>query len=70
VRLALGGVAPRPWRVPHSVEEDVASGGLDEDSVLALAERALYDAKPLSRNGYKVKLAASLIRDAIRELAA
>jgi xanthine dehydrogenase YagS FAD-binding subunit len=70
VRLALGGVAPRPWRVPHSVEEDVASGGLDEDSVLALAERALYDAKPLSRNGYKVKLAASLLRDAIRELAA
>ena len=69
VRIALGGVAPRPWRVPESVEEDVASGGLDEDSVAALAERALYDAKPLSRNGYKVQLAASLLRDAIRELA-
>lgn len=69
VRLALGGVAPRPWRVPHSVEEDVASGGLDEDSIGALAQRALYDAQPLARNAYKVDLAAALLRDAIRELA-
>ena len=70
VRLVLGGVAPRPWRVPESVEEDVASGGLDDDSIAALVERALYDAEPLSKNGYKVSLAASLLRDAIRELAA
>jgi xanthine dehydrogenase YagS FAD-binding subunit len=68
VRIAMGGVAPRPWRVPESIEEDVASGGLDEDSIAALAERALYDAEPLSKNGYKVPLAASLLRDAIREL--
>jgi xanthine dehydrogenase YagS FAD-binding subunit len=70
VRVALGGVAPRPWRVPESVEEDIASGGLDEDSVAALAERAFYDAEPLSRNAYKVALASSLLRDAMRELAA
>jgi xanthine dehydrogenase YagS FAD-binding subunit len=70
VRLVLGGVAPRPWRVPESVEEDVASGGLDDDSIIALAERALYDAEPLAKNGYKVSLAASLLRDAIRELSA
>jgi xanthine dehydrogenase YagS FAD-binding subunit len=68
VRMTMGGVAPRPWRVPESVEEDVASGGLDEDSIAALAERALYDAKPLSKNGYKVALAASLLRDAMRNL--
>ncbi len=68
VRMAMGGVAPRPWRVPESVEEDVASGGLDDDSIAALAERALYDAKPLSRNDYKVPMAASLLRDAMREL--
>jgi xanthine dehydrogenase YagS FAD-binding subunit len=70
VRMALGGVAPAPWRVPESVEEDVASGGLDEDSIAALSERALYDARPLSKNGYKVGLAASLLRDAMTELAA
>jgi xanthine dehydrogenase YagS FAD-binding subunit len=70
VRLAMGGVAPRPWRVPESVEEDIASGGLDEDSIAALAERALYDAEPLGKNGYKISLAASLLRDAMRELGA
>ncbi|HSQ28278.1 MAG TPA: xanthine dehydrogenase family protein subunit M [Gemmatimonadaceae bacterium] len=69
VRLVLGGVAPRPWRVNSSVEEDVASGGLDEDTIAILAERALYDARPLSKNGYKVALAASLLRDMIGLLA-
>ena len=68
IRIALGGVAPRPWRVPESIEEDVASGGLDEDSITALVERALYDAEPLSKNGYKIALARSLLRDTIREL--
>ena len=69
VRLVLGGVAPRPWRVNSSVEEDVSSGGLDDDTIATLAERALYDAKPLSNNGYKVDLAASLLRQAMTELA-
>jgi xanthine dehydrogenase YagS FAD-binding subunit len=68
VRIVLGGVAPRPWRVNTSVEEDVSSGGLDEEAIATLAERALYDAKPMSKNGYKVKLAASLLRQAIGEL--
>ena len=68
VRIALGGVAPRPWRAPESVEEDVASGGLDDDSIAALADRALYDVSPLSKNGYKVDMAASLLREAMREM--
>jgi len=68
VRLVLGGVAPRPWRVTSSVEEDVSSGGLDDDAVEILAERALIDAAPLSKNGYKVQLAASLLRRAMGEL--
>ena len=58
VRIVLGGVAPRPWRVNTSVEEDVASGGLDDEAIATLAERALLDAKPLSKNAYKVELAA------------
>ena len=62
VRLVLGGVAPKPWRVSGSVEEDVASGGLSEDDVATLAERALYDARPLAKNGYKVEMAAALLR--------
>jgi xanthine dehydrogenase YagS FAD-binding subunit len=61
VRMVLGGVAPVPWRVDHSVEEDVASGGLSSDDFATLAERALYDARPLAKNGYKVELAKALL---------
>jgi len=68
VRLVLGGVSPAPHRVNQSVEEDVASGGLDEESADALAERALYDAKPLSKNGYKATQAAALLKRAMLEL--
>ncbi len=70
VRLVLGGVSPRPYRIYTSVEEEATSGGLDEDTIAGLAERALLDAAPLGKNGYKMELAASLLRDAIRELAA
>jgi xanthine dehydrogenase YagS FAD-binding subunit len=69
VRIVFGGLAPRPWRVNSSVEEDVSSGGLDEDAIATLAERALYDAKPLSKNAYKVGLAESLLRQIIAEVA-
>jgi xanthine dehydrogenase YagS FAD-binding subunit len=70
VRLVFGGVAPIPWRVSESVEEDVASGGLSEDDITTLAERALYDAKPLAKNGYKVSIAAAVLRRGIRALVA
>jgi len=70
VRLVLGGVAPIPWRVLESVEEDVASGGLSEDDIVTLAERALYDAKPLGKNEYKVAMAAGVLRRGIRALLA
>lgn len=68
VRIVLGGVAPRPWRVPESLEEDVSAGALDADAIATIAERALYDAAPLSKNGYKVKLAETLIRRSITTL--
>ncbi len=69
VRLVLGGVAPRPWRVTSSIEEDIASGGLDDETIAVLAERALYDAAPLSQNGYKVTQAEALLRRAIKAIA-
>jgi xanthine dehydrogenase YagS FAD-binding subunit len=66
VRMVFGGVAPIPWPVNPSVEEDVASAPLAADDIEVLAERALYDAQPLSRNGYKVSLCRALLRDAIK----
>jgi xanthine dehydrogenase YagS FAD-binding subunit len=65
VRLVLGGVSASPYRVNQSVEEDVASGALDDESADALAERALYDAAPLSKNGYKAVQAAALLKRAM-----
>ena len=70
VLIVLGGVSPRPYRVYTSVEEEAMSGGLDEDAIASLAERALLDAEPLSMNGEKIERAASLLRDAIRLIAA
>ena len=69
VKLVLGGVAPYPWRVDSSVEEDTSSGNLDETDIATLADRALYDAEPLAKNQYKVEIAGALLRDAIAELA-
>jgi xanthine dehydrogenase YagS FAD-binding subunit len=68
VRLVLGGVAARPWRINESVEEDVASGGLSDDDYATLADRALYDVAPLTQNGYKVTLAGALLRRGMRAL--
>ncbi|MGQ0645927.1 MAG: FAD binding domain-containing protein [Gemmatimonadaceae bacterium] len=68
VRMFLGGVANTPWRVTDSVEEDVASAGLSDDDIETLAQRALYDAQPLAMNGYKLEIAAALIRRAITRL--
>lgn len=68
VRFVLGGVAPVPWRVYGSIEEDASVGNLAEDDVETLAERALYDAVPLAHNGYKVPMATALLRDAIRDM--
>ena len=65
VRMVFGGVAPIPWPVNPSVEEDVASAPLSADDIEVLAERALYDAQPLSKNAYKVSLCRGLLREAI-----
>lgn len=62
VRIAMGGLALGPWRLPLSIEEDVASGGLDEDSMDALAERAFYDMEPLANNGYKREMAQACLK--------
>jgi len=48
----------------------VSAGQLDADAIATIAERALYDAQPLAKNRYKVRLAETLIRRGITELLA
>lgn len=68
VRIVLGGVALGPWRIALSVEEDVASGELDAESIDALAERAMYDVEPLPGTAYKVTIAQAVLRRAMAAL--
>jgi xanthine dehydrogenase YagS FAD-binding subunit len=68
VRLVLGGVSPRPYRVYTSVEEEAMAGGLDDDTIAGLAERALLDAESDPISADKVDAAAALLRRAIEEI--
>jgi len=64
-RIALGGVAAVPLRVRRA-EARLHGSRLTDDAVEAAAEAAVTEAEPLSENGYKVRLAKAVVRDALR----
>ncbi|WP_373414172.1 xanthine dehydrogenase family protein subunit M [Ensifer aridi] len=64
-RIALGGVATRPWRAPES-EEVLAGQRLTPELALAAGRAAFRDARPGRHNGFKVELGARTIADALR----
>jgi xanthine dehydrogenase YagS FAD-binding subunit len=68
VRLALGGVAHKPWRA-LKLEASLRGRPATDESFLAAAEAELADAKPLSHNGFKVELAKRTIVAVLAELA-
>jgi xanthine dehydrogenase YagS FAD-binding subunit len=68
VRLALGGVAHKPWRA-HSAEDALRSEPATEASFARAAAVELARAKPLRDNGYKIPLARNLIVRTLLELA-
>ncbi len=55
-RFALGGVAPKPWRVPEA-EEALVNRPATEAVFREAAEIAVRGAKPHRYNGFKVELA-------------
>jgi xanthine dehydrogenase YagS FAD-binding subunit len=56
IRIALGGVATKPWRSPQA--EAVLAGKLaTAESFRQAAEAALRDARPQSENKFKIELA-------------
>jgi xanthine dehydrogenase YagS FAD-binding subunit len=60
VRLALGGVAHKPWRATRA--EDVLRGApATEDRFRAAAEAELAESRPLSGNSFKVPLGRNVI---------
>lgn len=68
VRIALGGVAHKPWRAFKA--EDVLRGGPPGAVAFAAAADAeLADARPLGGNGFKIELARRTIAAVLGELA-
>jgi xanthine dehydrogenase YagS FAD-binding subunit len=67
-RIALGGVASRPWRARHA-EAVLRDGPATADRFRAAADAELSAAEPLPGNGYKVTLARNLIVAVLTELA-
>ena len=59
-RLALGGVAAKPWRAP-AAEALLAGGNADQAAYRRAAEAALADAKPSGDNAFKIELAQRII---------
>jgi len=68
VRLALGGVAHKPWR-NKAVERSLIGQPVSRENFVAAAESMLRDAKPLEHNAFKVKLAQRAIVRALSDAA-
>ncbi len=66
VRLALGGVAHKPWRL-SAAERGVVGVPLDDSDRLKSAIAASFvDARPLAHNAFKVELAQRAVLRALR----
>jgi xanthine dehydrogenase YagS FAD-binding subunit len=59
VRLALGAVAPRPWRA-YATEEALRGGPASPDAFRAAVRAELAAADALPDNAFKVRLATNL----------
>jgi xanthine dehydrogenase YagS FAD-binding subunit len=68
IRLALGGVAPKPWRA-RKAEAALKGRPASATSFRAAAEAELAEAAPLSGNAFKVELATRTIVAVLDELA-
>jgi xanthine dehydrogenase YagS FAD-binding subunit len=68
VRLALGGVAHKPWRA-HAAEAALRGKRADEAVFRSAAELELAAAKPLRDNGFKIELAKRTIVAVLGQLA-
>ena len=68
-RIALGGVAPKPWRA-RAAEEMLAGSVPSEAAFQRAAEAALVDARPSGDNSFKIELAKRIVSRALAAAAA
>jgi xanthine dehydrogenase YagS FAD-binding subunit len=67
VRIALGGLAHKPWRA-HAAEDLLRGSSADEESFGRAADAELAQAEPLRDNAYKVGLARNTLVRTLVEL--
>jgi xanthine dehydrogenase YagS FAD-binding subunit len=67
VRIALGGVAHKPWRATKA-EAALRGQRATEENFRAAAEAELADARPLRDNGFKVELARRVVVATLSDL--
>ena len=67
VRIALGGVAHKPWRALKA-EASLRGGPATDQAFRAAAQAELADAAPLSENGFKIELATRTIAAVLGDL--
>ena len=63
-RIVMGAVAPVPW-VSQEAAQAIIGKPLNEQSASAAAAASVAKARPLSQNGFKVKLAGVAVKRAI-----
>ena len=68
-RIALGGVAPTPYR-SRQVEDYLTGVNAQEVDLVAAGGMAVPDARPMADNRYKVALASNMVKRAIAQLLA
>lgn len=59
-RIALGGVAAKPWRV-RAAEDSLTGGPPNAEGFARAAEMALADARPSGHNAFKIELARRIV---------
>jgi xanthine dehydrogenase YagS FAD-binding subunit len=67
VRIAMGGVGTKPWRMPEAEAALVGQVARDEAVMRRAAEAGLKDAKPQSENGFKIELAKRCLVYALKQ---
>jgi xanthine dehydrogenase YagS FAD-binding subunit len=66
-RIVLSGAAPIPWR-SREMEEFIISKKIDRETAARAAERAVKEAQPLKKNGYKVTLFRGMIEEELLKI--
>jgi len=66
-RIALGGVAPKPWQ-EDIFNQSLQNVPLDEEQIKNVSSNLLKKARPLAQNRYKINLARNLVTKALLNL--